>query len=82
MKRAFAITVTLVGAVFCYGTWVWLRTRNVYTGFSIERVRYSHLSDDERLRMTCLSAHGRLDAAQGNPREFCRPFHKEDVLLR
>lgn len=77
MNRGFAITVSLVGAVICYSTWVQLRTKNVYTGVSIERLRYAHLSDNERLGMTCLSAHGRLDATQGHPREFCRPFLAE-----
>ena len=81
MKRGFAITATLVAAGLGYCTWARLRTENVYTGFSIERLRYAHFSDNERLRMTCLGAHGRLDAIKGHPREFCRQFLKEAGLL-
>jgi hypothetical protein len=64
-----------------YWAWVVQRTEDVYTGVSLERLRYAHLSDTQRLRMTCLGAHGRLDAARGHPRDFCRPFLREAGLL-
>jgi len=73
--------VTLVAVGLSYSRWVRLRTENLYTGLSIERLRYAHLSDVQRLRMTCLGAHGRLDATKGHPRKFCRPFLKEAGLL-
>lgn len=64
-----------------YWAWVMNRTEGIYTGLSPERVRYAHLSDEERLRMTCLGARAQLDAAKGHPRDFCLPFLKEAGLL-
>ncbi|MCP9913342.1 hypothetical protein KBZ07_07965 [Cyanobium sp. BA20m-14] len=80
-RRWLLIPVILSGA--CMGYWAWLvqRTEDVYTGVSLERLRYAHLSDTQRRRMTCFGAHGRLDAARGHPRDFCRPFLREAGLL-
>jgi hypothetical protein len=64
-----------------YWSWVVQRTEGIYTGLSLERMRYAHLSEEQRLRMTCLGSHGRLDAARGHPRGFCVRFLKEAGLL-
>ena len=64
-----------------YWAWVVQRTVGVYTGVSLERLRYAHLSDTQRLRMTCLGARGHLDVARGHPRDVCRPFLRESALL-
>jgi hypothetical protein len=80
-RRWLLIPLILSGAGMGYWAWVVQRTEDVYTGVSLERLRYAHLSDTQRLRMTCLGAHGRLDAARGHPRDFCRPFLREAGLL-
>lgn len=73
-RRWLLIPLILLGAGMGYWAWVVQRTEDVYTGVSLERLRYAHLSVTQRLQMTCIGAHGRLDAARGNPRNFCRPF--------
>ena len=75
------IPLALLAAGLGYGAWVAQRNDGVYTGISLERLRYAQLSDQQRLRMTCLGAHGRQDAAQGHPRDFCLPFLKEAGLM-
>lgn len=80
-RRWLLILLALLAAGISYGAWVVKRTEGIYTGFSVERLRYAHLSDSQRLRMACLGAHGRLDAARGHPRDFCRPFLREAGLL-
>lgn len=73
------LAVLMGGLGYC--AWVVNRTEGTYTRLSQERVRYAHLSDVERLQMTCLGAHGRLDASKGHPSDFCLPFLKEKGLL-
>lgn len=80
-RRWLLIPVALLVAGVGYAIWVVQRTEGLYTGVSLERLRYAHLSDTQRLQMTCLGAHGRQDAAQGHPRDFCRPFLREAGLL-
>lgn len=77
MPRWLLIPLALLAAGFGYGAWVVQRTEDVYTGVSLERLRYAHLSDIKRLQITCLGAHGLQDAAEGHPRDFCRPFLRE-----
>jgi hypothetical protein len=80
-RRWLLIPLIFSAAGMGYWAWVVQRTEDVYTGVSLERLRYAHFSDTPRLRMTCLGAHGRLDAARGHPRAFCVPFHREAGLL-
>lgn len=80
-SRWLLIPLALLAAGLGYGSWVSQRTKGYYTGISLERLRYAHLSEQQRLRMACLGAHGRLDAAQGHPRDFCLPFLREASLL-
>ena len=80
-RRWLLIPLILSAAGMGYWAWVVQRTEDVYTGVSLERLRYAHISDSQRLRMACLGAHGRLDAARGHPRDFCRPFLREAGLL-
>ena len=80
-RRWLLIPLILSGAGMGYWAWVVQRTEGVYTGVSLERLHYAHLSDTHRLRMTCLGARGRLDAARGHPRDVCRPFLREAGLL-
>ena len=61
--RWLLLPLALLMAGLGYWSWVVQRTEGTYTGISLERMRYAHLSDHQRLRMTCLGAHGRLDAA-------------------
>lgn len=75
------ISLTLLATGLSYEAWVVKRTGGVYTGVSLERLRYAHLSDQQRLQMTCLGAHGRQDATLGHPRDFCQPFLKEAGLI-
>jgi hypothetical protein len=81
-RRWLLIPLILSGAGMGYWAWVVQRTEDVYTGVSLERLRYAHLGDTQRLRMTCLGARGRLDAARGHPRDFCVPFLREAGLLQ
>ena len=80
-RRWLLIPLILSAAGMGYWAWVVQRTEDVYTGVSLERLRNAHISDSQRLRMACLGAHGRLDAARGHPRDFCRPFLREAGLL-
>ena len=80
-RRWLLIPLILSGACMGYWAWVVQRTEDVYTGVSLERLRYAHISDSQHLRMACLGAHGRQDAAQGHPRDFCSPFLREAGLL-
>lgn len=80
-RRWLLIFLALLATGLGYGAWVVQRTEGVYTGVSLERLRYAHLSEQQRLRMTCLGAHGLQDAAQGHPRDVCRPFLREAELL-
>lgn len=80
-RRCLLIPLALLIAEVGYWVWVVLRTEGYYTGVSLDRLRYAHLSDTHRLRMACLGAHGRLDAAHGHPMGFCRPFLREAGLL-
>ena len=56
-------------------------TEDVYTEVSLERLGYANLSDTQRLRMTCIGAHCRQDAAQGHPRDLCVLFLNEAGLM-
>jgi len=80
-RRWLLIPLALLAAGLGYGAWVVQRTEGYFTGVSLERLRYAHLSDQQRMRMTCLGAHALHDAAQGHPRDFCRPFLREAGLL-
>lgn len=80
-RRWLLGAVILTAAGVGYGAWVRQRTEGYYIGLSLERLRHAHTSDRQRLRMACLGAHGRLDAAQGHPRQFCVPLLKEAGLL-
>jgi len=64
------------------GYWVWVvhRTEGIYTGISLERLRYAHMSDQQRLRLTCLGARAALDAARGHARDHCLQFLQEANL--
>lgn len=53
----------LTGAGMGYWAWMVPRAECVYTGVSFERLRYAILSDEQRLRMTSLGAHGCKNAA-------------------
>ena len=80
-RRWLLIPLILSAAGMGYWAWVVQRTEDVYTGVSVERLRYAHISDSQRLRMAWLGGHGRQDAAQGQPRDFCSPFLREAGLL-
>lgn len=64
-----------------YGTWVLQRTEGIYAGLSIERLRYAHLNDQQRLELSCLGAHARIDAARGHAIPACRSILKQAGLL-
>ena len=82
MRRRWSlIRLILAGAGMGYWAWVRPRAEGVYPGVSLERLRYALLSDEQRLRMTCLGSQGRQDAAQGHPRDFCVPFLNEAGLM-
>ena len=82
MRRRWLLPpLAMLMSALGYWAWVVNRTEGIYTGLSLERVRYAHLSDAQRLRMTCLGAHGRQDAAEGHPRVVCLPFLREAGLL-
>lgn len=65
------------GAAALWWRWVEARTEDYFVGASLARVRWTHLTDQQRLRSTCLGAHGVQDALQGHPRDFCLPFLPE-----
>jgi hypothetical protein len=57
-----------------YGVWVYQRTDGYFVGLSWARIRWAHMSDEQRDRATCLGAHGSQDAREGHPRSFCMHF--------
>jgi hypothetical protein len=81
-KWILPVTLLLAGGILGYARWVYQRTEGIYTGISAERIKYAHISDADRDRMTCLGAHGRKDLAEGHPRSFCVPIYKKEGLLR
>ena len=78
--RWLVLAMVILISGFSYWSWVVGRTKDFYTGFSMERVRYAHLSHEQRLRLACLGARARLDASQGHSRGFCLRFLKQGGL--
>ena len=54
-----------------YAGWVFFQTNGIYTGFSIQRIRFAHLSPTQRHKQMCLGARAIKDALNGNVRSDC-----------
>jgi hypothetical protein len=75
-------TILLAGGLLGYIEWVHQCRVGVYRALSFERIRYAHVSDEDRDRMTCLGAHGRKDLGEGQPRSLYIPIYKTQGLMR
>lgn len=63
-----------ISSLTLYGAWIYQRTEGYFVGVSWSRLRWAHMSDEQRDRATCLGAHGQQDAAEKHPRDFCKQF--------
>ena len=76
-RRWLWLPLVFATAGLVYGAWVLQRTKDIYVGLSIERLRYAHLNDQQRLELSCLDAHARIDAVRGHARPVCRTILKQ-----
>lgn len=60
-----------------YWLWVCYQTQGIYTGFSLQRIRFAHMTEIQRLEQACNSAHALSDLAAGHSAWFCRKVVKD-----